>query len=173
MIRIRPRWVATPRGCAMHEQADDDPNNGQVDDGAELADLLRVSQEQLVQVLGAGWRRETALPGRSPEQWFVSGEPPQVAVGFDGFVFVLARPAPRWNGPAQLEWHFDGDHRFAAEDLLHDSEALAQAAEQIARGRRRSFRWCRICRQVTAPEWFMRSDGICMGCAATHHHMDF
>jgi hypothetical protein len=141
-------------------------NDERVDAGAELAVLLGVEPEQIVQVLGAGWRRETALPDFSTEQWFVSGVPPQVAVGFDGFVFVLARPAPRWSGVAHLEWHFDGDHRFAAEDLLHDSEALAQTAEEIARGRRRSFRWCRTCREVTAPEWFLRGEGICMGCAS-------
>ena len=157
----------------MDEQGDGLSDGGPLDDGAELAALLRVSQEQLVQVLGAGWRRQTVLPDGSMEQWFVSGEPPQVAVGYDGFVFVLAQPAPPWNGPAQLEWHFDGDHRFAAEDLLHDSQALAEKAEEIARGRRRSFRWCRTCREVNAPEWFLRGDGICMGCAATYHHMVF
>jgi hypothetical protein len=157
----------------MDEQGDGLSDDVPLDDGGELAALLSVSQEQLVQVLGAGWRRQIALPDSSMQQWFVSGEPPQVAVGFDGFVFVLARPAPRWNGPARLEWHFDGHHRFAAEDLLHDSESLAQVAEDIARGRRRSFRWCRICRHVAAPECFLRSDGICMGCAATHHHMVF
>ena len=157
----------------MDEQGDGLLDDGPLDDVAELAGLLRVSQEQLVQMLGAGWRRETALPVDSSEQWFVSGEPPQVAVGYDGFVFVLARPAPRWNGPAQLEWHFDDNHRFAAEDLLHDSESLAQVAEDIARSRRRSFRWCRTCREVNAPEWFLRGDGICMGCAAAHDHMVF
>lgn len=157
----------------MDERGNGLSDDGPLDDGAELAALLRVSQEQLVQVLGAGWRQQSAQHDSSTEQWFVSGEPRQVAVGFDGFVFVLARPAPRWNGPAHLEWHFDGDHRFATEDLLHDSESLAQAAEEIARARRRSFRWCRICRQVSAPEWFMRGDGICMGCAAAHHHMVF
>lgn len=155
----------------MEEQVDGLLHAGRIDDGAELADLLRVSQEQLVQVLGAGWRRQTALPDSNMKQWFVSGEPPQVAVGYDGFVFVLARPAPRWNGPAQLEWHFDGDHRFAAEDLVHDSESLGQAAEDIARARRRSFRWCRTCRRITAPEWFSRSDGICQRCAAAHHRI--
>lgn len=157
----------------MDEQADGRQDDEATDAGPELTGLLSVAPEQLVQVLGAGWRRETAPPDSSTEQWFVSGEPPQVAVGFDGFVFVLARPNPRWKGPAQLEWHFDGDHRFAAEDLLHDSESLAQVAEGIARGRRSSFRWCRMCRQVAAPEGFLRSDGICMGCAAAHHHMVF
>jgi hypothetical protein len=157
----------------LDEQGDGLADDGPLDDVAKLAGLLRVSQAQLVQVLGAGWRRETALPDNNMEQWFVSGEPPQVAVGYDGFVFVLARPAPRWNGPAQLEWHFDGDHRLAAEDLLHDSQALSEKAEDIARGRGRSFPWCRTCREVNAPESFLRGDGICMGCAAAHHHMVF
>ena len=157
----------------MDEQGDELSADGPVDHGTELADLVHVSHEHLVQVLGANWRRETALPDSNTEQWFVSGEPPQVAVGYNGFVFVLARPTPRWNGPAQLELHFDGDHRFAAEYLLHDSQALAEKAEDIARGRRRSFRWCRTCREVNAPEWFLRSDGICMGCAAAHHHVVF
>jgi hypothetical protein len=157
----------------MDEHADGLPDGRPVDNDAELAGLLHVSQNQLVQVLGAGWRRETAVPAGQTEQWFVSGEPPQVAVGYDGFVFVLARPDPRWNGPAHLEWHFDGDHRFAAEDLLHDSQALAEKAEEIARGRRRSFRWCRTCREVSAPECFLGGECICMGCAAAHHHMVF
>jgi hypothetical protein len=135
----------------------------------ELASLLAVDSAQVVRALGGGWRGQDVVRAGSAERWFVSGEPPQVAVGFDGFDFMLARPAPRWDGVAHLDWRFDGHHRFQAEDVVHEPDALARAAEAIATARRRSFRWCRTCRRVEAPEAFLRGEDICMTCAALHH----
>jgi hypothetical protein len=140
---------------------------------AELAAFLGVEEARLVEVLGAGWRRETALPEGSRETWFVAGEPAQVAVGFDGTTFLLARPVGRWVEWAQPDWHFDSRHPFRREDLHGPVELLREVADEIAARRRRSFRWCRTCRRLEAPEWFMPAYGICMNCAEAHHGIRF
>jgi hypothetical protein len=138
-----------------------------------LAELLGVPVDEFVRVLGAGWRQETSLPEDTHERWFVAGEPPQLALGFDGVDVFLARPFGRWAGTHQLLWHFDSRHRFRSEDVHLRPEGLIETADQIVRRRRRSFRWCRICRELTAPEWFMRDEGYCMSCTTDHHHVVF
>ena len=82
-------------------------------DTAELAALVGVAPDVLVRALGDAW---TEVAGPPHERWFVSGEPAQVAVGWDGFGFTLARPEPRWSGPAQLVWEFEPDRRFSSDD---------------------------------------------------------
>ena len=120
--------------------------------------------------LGAGWRSDVRRPDEgSDEQWFVHGVPPQVAVGRVGPDCVLVRPRPSWSGVAHLVWHFEDRQPFDAADLLHRPEAVAEAADDLAVRRRRTFRWCRTCRELQAPEAFVRDEGVCMGCAARHH----
>lgn len=142
---------------------------GPDDDTAELAQLLGLDEGQTVAALGTDWRRARDLSADTFDRWFVTGDPPQVAVGSDGFGFALARPAPTWDGVASLVWHFDEVHRFQSEDVVFRPDALADALEEMARGRRRTFRWCRMCRTVHAPETFLRGDGVCMGCAGGPH----
>ena len=149
------------------------------DDGSDgtrdVAAMLRVPVDDVVRVLGGRWRSARPLAPESVEQWFLTGDPAQVAVGTDGIdptSFLLGRPAPRWNSH-QLQWHFDVHRRFGPEDLHRDPDGLRQAAEQVALRRRRSFRWCSTCRELTPPEWFLSDDGYCMGCAAEHHHVLF
>ena len=131
-------------------------------DTAELAALVGVAPDVLVRALGDAW---TEVPGPPHERWFVSGEPAQVAVGWDGFGFTLARPEPRWSGPAELVWEFVADRRFSSDEVLYERAALAEAAEEVARKRRRTFRWCPVCRQVNAREHVHDNTGLCMACA--------
>ncbi len=128
----------------------------------ELAALLAVPAEALHRALGAGW---TEVGTDDHVRWFLSGQPAQVAVGSDGFGFVLARPDPRWDGVARLVWRFVEDRRFSAEEVLHEPEVLAVEAEEVARQRRRRFRWCPMCRSVNAPEHVHDNTGLCHRCA--------
>lgn len=127
----------------------------------ELAVLLGVPPDALVRALGAAW---TEVPGPQHERWFVSGEPAQVAVGWDGFGFTLARPEHRLDG-CIASWQFAADRRFQAEEVLFEPEVLAAAAEEVARRRRRTFRWCPVCRVVNAREDTHDATGLCEGCA--------
>ena len=147
------------RTCDLEWGSESDPTA----DEAELAALLDVDYADLVRALGAGWRREAAADGRDGVAWFVSGEPAQVAVGVQGPWFALARPLTSWGehrpGPLMGE-----GTRLTRDDVLHLPDLVADAAEAIASRRRRSFRWCRTCRRVTAPESFVGSAGTCRQC---------
>jgi hypothetical protein len=127
----------------------------------ELAALLGVPVGALARALGAVW---TEVPGPQHERWFVSGEPAQVAVGWDGFGFTLARPEHRLDG-CIASWEFTPDRRFQAEEVLYEPEVLAGAAEEVARRVRRTFRWCPVCRVVNARDDVHDNTGLCGGCA--------
>ncbi|MGY1833170.1 hypothetical protein ACI8AA_22370 [Geodermatophilus sp. SYSU D01180] len=133
-------------------------------DTAELAALVGVAPDVLVRALGDGW---TEVPGPPHERWFVSGEPAQVAVGWDGFGFTLARPEPRRSGH-ELVWEFVTGRRFSSDEVLYERAELAEAAEEVARKRRRTFRWCPVCRQVNAREHVHDNTGLCTTCAERH-----
>ena len=148
------------RSCDLQWGNESDPTAGE----AELAELLRVPYVDLVRTLGAGWRRETAA-GEDDVQWFVSGQPTQVAVGVQGSFFVVARPLTSWGERRPEPLTTDGP-RFSRDDVLHDPYRVAQAAEAIATSRRRSFRWCRTCRRATPPETFDASEGLCEQCVS-------
>lgn len=134
-------------------------------DEQELADLLGVRHADVVRALGTGWRQEDPFEAANGVRWFVSGEPVQVAVGVQGPSFVLARPLTRWEeGGLDLQ---PADRReFSRDDLLHFPGLVAEAADEIASRRRRSFRWCRCCRQVRPPEWFIGAVRVCQRCEA-------
>lgn len=140
-------------------------------DEAELAALLHVAYADLVRALGAGWRREVEAEDRDGVAWFVSGEPAQVSIGVQGPWFVLTRPATAWGvhrpGPLMSD-----EPRFTRDDVLHLADVVAEATEAIASRRRRSFRWCRTCRCVSAPEEFVGSTGRCRKCANALAHLE-
>ena len=133
-------------------------------DTASLAELAGVAPDVLVRALGDAW---VEVAGPPHERWFVSGEPAQVAVGWDGFGFTLARPEPRWSGH-RLVWEFVPDRRFSSDEVLYERAVLAEAAEEVARKRRRTFRWCPVCRRVNAREYVHDNTGLCMPCAERH-----
>jgi hypothetical protein len=145
------------RSCGLQWGHESDPTA----DEQALAELLGVRYADVVRALGTGWRRE--FEDRGGVQWFVSGEPAQVAVGVHGPTFVLARPLTRWDeGGLDLQ---PADRReFGRDDLLHFPEVVAEAADEIASRRRRSFRWCRMCRRVHPPEWFVGTERVCQEC---------
>ena len=153
--------VLSCRGCGLAWGHEGDPTA----DESELAGLLGVRFADVVPALGTGWRRESAAGERDPVHWFVSGEPAQVAVGVEGPWFVLARPLTRWG--ERLELHPADRRQFGRADLLHLPDVVAEAVEEIAARRRRSFRWCRACRRVHAPEWFVGTARVCRQCAST------
>jgi len=137
-----------------------------------VARLLGVAVGDLVPVLGGRWRR-ASKPSEPEEEWYVTGEPAQVALGSVGpalSMVVLARPVVRWAGH-QPEWTFEDPHPVDPQDLHRDPGAVRRVADDIA-ARRRSFRWCPTCRDLTAPE-HMSSGGYCMGCAAAYHGVVF
>ena len=140
-------------------------------DERELAELLGVGYADVVRALGTGWRRENPPDAREHVQWFVSGEPAQVALGVTGPWFVLARPLTRW-GENRLEVQPADQRQFGRDDLLHTPDVVAEAAEAIAARRRRSFRWCRMCRRVHAPEWFVGAARTCRQCASAFADLD-
>jgi hypothetical protein len=147
------------RSCDLAWGSESDPTA----DEAELSSLLGVTYLDVVRALGAGWQREAGSHGQDGVAWFVSGVPAQLAIGVQGPWFVLARPLPEWGARRPGPLMADGP-RFTREDLLDDPQGLAWVAEDIASRRRRSFRWCRVCRQATAPESFMGSQSACERC---------
>ncbi|MGY1632246.1 hypothetical protein ACI784_11140 [Geodermatophilus sp. SYSU D01186] len=150
--------VLACRSCGLDWGRDGDPTT----DEQALADLLDVRYADVVRALGTGWRRESGADDLV--QWFVSGEPAQVAVGVEGPWFVLARPLTRWGERTELQ---SADrHQFTRDDLVWTPELVAEAAEAVAARRRRSFRWCRSCRRAHAPEWFVGASATCRQCAA-------
>ena len=155
------------RACGLEWGRDGDP----IADEQALADELGVRFADVVRALGSGWRRERAPGEVDGVQWFVSGEPAQVAIGVTGPWFVLARPLTRW-GEDRLDLQPADRQQFGRDDLLHFPETVATAADEIASRRRRSFRWCRSCRRVQAPEWFLGAARTCRQCAWAYADLD-
>ena len=147
------------RACGLAWGSEGDPTT----DEQALAGLLGVPYPDLVRALGAGWRREGLADECDDLEWFVSGEPAQVAVGVAGPWFVLARPLTG-RGADRAERDPADRVDFERADLLDLPWVVAEAAEVIASRRRRSFRWCRTCRRVHAPESFVGAEGICRQC---------
>jgi hypothetical protein len=164
---LEEQLVLACRACGLEWGREGDPTV----DERELAELLGVGYADVVRALGTGWRRENAPDARKHVQWFVSGEPAQVALGVTGPWFVLARPLTRW-GENRLEVQPADQRQFGRDDLLHMPDVVAEAAEAIAARRRRSFRWCRMCRRVHAPEWFVGAARTCRQCASAFADLD-
>ena len=150
-----PQWEC--RACGLAWGREGDPTT----DEQHLADLLGVGWPDVVRVLGTGWRRDTAS-GDDGMQWFLSGEPAQLAIGVDGGAFVLARPLVD-QGSRRDVHPLDGS-RFTREHLMWFPHEITEAARTIVTRRRRSFRWCDTCRRPVAPEAFDRTEGTCTSC---------
>jgi hypothetical protein len=154
------------RSCGLDWGRESDPTA----DEQKLAELLGVRHLDVVRALGAGWRRESVSGEPAGAHWFVSGVPAQVAVGVEGPWLTLARPLTRCDAPLQLQ---PADRQpFTRDDLLHFPDVVAEAAEAIAARRRRSFRWCRTCRRVQAPEWVTGASRTCRRCEAAADRLD-
>ncbi len=134
------------------------------DDDAALAELIGVPLHALHRALGARWTDVGPTAEHGFDRWFVSGEPAQVGVGTDGFGFVLGRPDPYWIGH-EPAWRFVEARRFGDAEVLFEPDVLAREAEEVARRRRRTFRWCPMCREVHGPEYVHDNTGLCHGCA--------
>jgi hypothetical protein len=146
------------RACAHEWGSPDDPTT----DEQEFADLIGVRPEDVVAAVGTGWRRVDDADGGMT--WFVSGRPAQVALGVGGGMVVL-----RAVTAGELPDVHDEGRVFSRDDLLCAPDWLAQAADEIARARRRSFRWCPVCREPHPPEEFAGYRGVCADCAQRHH----
>jgi len=132
-------------------------------DEQQLADLLGAPYDDVVRAIGSGWRQVgDDLAGVT---WFVSGEPPQVAVGVAAGMLTLAPVSAIDDMSAAWEV----GRSFTRDDLLCSPEWIAEATDEIARARRRTFRWCGRCRRPFAPEDFAGYRGVCNGCAHRHH----
>lgn len=145
------------RGCGSEWGSDDDPTA----DEQALADMLALPFPDVVGILGTGWRR--ADIGGGGVEWFVSGEPAQLAAGIDGPLLLLAPPPTGWSAQPSP----DLTQVFSGGDLLFVPWVVAEAAEAIAFRRRRSFRWCRRCREVQPPESYVGSARMCEPCTRT------
>jgi hypothetical protein len=102
MPEDEPAFVC--RACGLQWGSEADPTA----DEAELAGLLGVGYVDVVRALGTGWRRETAPRELNGVDWFVSGEPAQVAVGVQGPWFIVAGPLTSRGEdrrPAHGRWH--------------------------------------------------------------------
>ena len=59
------------------------------------------------------------------------------------------------------------EREFAREDVFYQPELLVETVEETARKSRKTFRWCRTCREVTRPE-YMEDRLECMACASEY-----
>jgi hypothetical protein len=150
----------------------DDERDDERDDDAALAELIGVPLGALHRALGARWTEVGPTAAHGFDRWFVSGRPAQVGVGTDGFGFVLGRPDPYWQDH-RLAWRFVEARRFWDAEVLHEPDVLAQLAEEVARRRRRTFRWCPMCREVHPPEFVADNTGLCQRCAEQHSRVVF
>lgn len=138
---------------------DPDPTAGD----RELATDLGWDLTALYERAGRGWSRltsdDTGLP-LSDRNWYVAGEPPQVMLGVakGPEPVVVARPRGVWTS-WRLALEPEQPHRPA-----HVPEELSGLLAEVATSRRRSFRWCRYCRSLAAPEHRTEPD-VCSGCA--------
>jgi hypothetical protein len=139
-----------------------------------LAEQLDLPVEEFIAVFGAGWQ---ALPNAGHDfddsygegqifgPWYIAGEPFQLMLRVrpDLEAVELARPKGIWVGHT-LAWRpdFDGDAVPVGVRLLETAGPIVNA---ILKRRRQSFRYCRYCRRITAPEDRMDAD-LCHGCAS-------
>ena len=104
------------------------------------------------------WRIEVQEDHPGVTDWYGSGEPVQVLLGLpaEGLGAVVAQP--------RGHWRLGLVYSPASPVLVHGSEDLPAALAAACTARRRTFRWCRLCRRATAPEHLHGKD-VCMACA--------
>lgn len=155
---------------AAHGRSTEEPGteDDQVTEAfAEIGDAWGWSARDVVDVIGGGWQPYAVEPAGSEfdlARWYVAGRPVQLMLGLDGDRVVLAVPEGRWSGASTLRYAPAPSHF-----VVLEARELRDKAPEIVRTllarRRRSFRWCRYCRRVTAPEELMDADQ-CMRCAS-------
>jgi len=130
-----------------------------------LADDLSMSLEHLYEVAGLGWQLlgdgQVLDESFQQRRWYVAGEPAQVMLG------VLGDKEPLLVGRPQVKWE---SHRAVlqpqAPEVVNSFDDLAVVLRRVCLARHRTFRWCRYCRTLVAPEERTEPD-VCMGCATT------
>ena len=136
-----------------------------------LADLLGTTADAMADEIGGGWRHAPApdsdeQPGSDDQRrsWFVSGEPLQVMVGVGHRDVCVAEPEIQWRGhiPVLVPATILGTHALAT---IGAGGPLRDAVHEAQERRRATFRYCRYCRRLTAPE-HQFGDDICQGCSA-------
>ena len=137
-----------------------------------IADMLDVSDDDVLRALGGGWRPIELGSGEYPvlsrhSGWFVTGEPMHVLLGVGGPTPTLARIVLRWDGPGSVSLNATEEREFAREDVLYQPELLVETLEEMARKSRKTFRWCRTCRTANRPEQ-MHERLECMSCASDY-----
>ncbi|WP_435771420.1 hypothetical protein [Nocardioides sp. SYSU DS0651] len=148
-----------------------------IDESEHLADVLGISTAEFVELFGAMWRRSPTEPWHDYDSdpsggedclttpWHIAGDPVQLMLRvFHHGVFIGLPTAVR-RGVHELDYHAREQQYLRVDEL----EQLAPAVvKRVLTARRRSFRYCRYCREATAPEHRF-SDDTCQGCASTWH----
>ena len=123
----------------------------------ELAAALSISEGDLFESAGL----LSVVEVHQPEGvWWGSGEPLQVLVGLtNGGAVSAAEPRFEWAGHQLL---------LRALDLqpVGARDELERQLDDIAKRRRRTFRYCRKCRRMTPPEHRNTGADLCDSCAA-------
>lgn len=146
------------RSCGLQWGRESDPTT----DELALAELLGLPHAQIVRMLGRGWRRENDATGDEDLQWFTSGEPVQVAIGVSHPWLLVAHPLRREEDSP------DSAPAFRLGEIRWGSPDVARAVEAVATRRRRSFRWCPVCRRPSAPEDFDTTEAMCQACSRAY-----
>ncbi len=140
----------------------------------QLAESLALPVEVFVSVFGADWwpapdaghdfDADPSGSGLWFGPWFASGEPMQLMMRPHDDHVELAAPGARFVGSEMVVLE-PTDHR----RVERDGHLLARAdlvVKELLRKRRATFRYCRYCRALTAPEGRAESD-VCYTCAMT------
>ena len=142
----------------------------------ELAAAVGIAPDVLVGLAGGAWEQVSLGATLSDEStaalatlWFVSGDPIQVLIGVD----VITRhvhchvPVIEWESQTPVLGAGECTGKGAAEDGL---DWLTGAIARAAAKRRRTFRWCSMCRTLTAPE---NGGDPCHSCMQTYNGVVF
>src|SRR4051812_718450 len=91
-----------------------------------IAEILGLSEDDVLRALGGGWRPIELGSGEYPDLsqhtgWFVTGDPLQVLL-YAGPTLTLARIVLRWDGPGTASVHATEEREFAREDVLYQPE---------------------------------------------------
>lgn len=138
------------------------------DDASEiLAARLGIDATDFVETFGAGWTPvvTTAAGGLGASDddgsdWYAAGNPTQLMLDLGSNGPRTARPRGTWQGPGALVL-IPVDVQPIG-DLMDARPELARVLAAHLRKRRATFRYCRLCYQVTPPE-YLEGDA-CMSC---------
>lgn len=150
------------------------PDDGPVESAsAELAEIQGVEVEEFQEMfggrwvlnLGPIWHDYDADPsggeGYPVTPWHIQGDPPQLMIRVFQHGVFLARPEGTWMQGMHILEYSARDEAYLARHEMSPDRAAALVGP-ILRRRRRTFRWCPICRGHTPPELSMNE--TCMRC---------